>query len=163
MKVSFWLAALLLAATLPATGAAGQGLAVSPPAQIAAGAQACLNAITKDGLDARRLASEGWIGRNAGEGDAATRTGARTFRRETVMLLELPTFHNCIVVARIAGAADFQAVVTVLAETMGVPEVDEDGMARWTLADGKFVLAEVTGSPDQPGIAITVRAAESLE
>lgn len=163
MKVSFWLTAMLLAATMPATGAAGQDLAVSPPAQIAAGAQACLSALTRDGLDERRLASGGWIGRNAEGDDAAVRTGARTFMRETVVLLELPTFHNCIVIARIAGAADFQAVVTALAETMGAPEVDEDGMARWTLADGKFVLAEVTGSLDQPGIAITVRAGESLE
>ena len=163
MKVSFWLAALLIAATVPVKGAAGQDLPVSPPAQIAAGARACLNAITREGLDARRLASDGWIGRNAGQGDAATWSGSRTFRRDSVVLLELPTFRNCIVVARIAGEADFLAVVTVLAQTMGVPEIDEDGMARWTLADGKFVLAEVTGSPDQPGIAITVRAGGSLE
>ena len=79
MKFSFWLAALLLAATVPATGAAGQELAVSPPAQIAAGARACLNAITREGLDARRLASDGWLGRNAGQGDAATWSGTRTF------------------------------------------------------------------------------------
>ena len=79
------------------------------------------------------------------------------------MLLDLPAFHNCIVVARIAGAADFQAVVTALAETMGAPEIDAFGNSRWTLADGRTVVAEITGTRDQPGIGIAIGIDGSLE
>ena len=48
MKFIFWLAALLLAATLPATGAVGQRFAVSPPAQSTNQSQSCFAAITTE-------------------------------------------------------------------------------------------------------------------
>ena len=86
------------------------------------------------------------------------------FTREAVVLSRPPDFHGCIVSARVAGRADLQTVVTALAETMGAPEFDEeDGLARWMLADGKRVFAELTGAPDEPGIAVTIRAGRSVE
>src|SRR5688572_13947338 len=81
MKVSFWLAALLVAGTMPVTTAAGQGLEVSPPAdrrrRPGLSERAHQGGTRRAPARERRLGRSLWRSRRGGDLDQSTDVLAR--------------------------------------------------------------------------------------
>jgi hypothetical protein len=152
---------IMAAATvvLSASPAASQGLPVSSPQEIAAGARSCSAATSAAGVDVNKLTADGWRRASVSDhGQSINNAGLFFGKGHLLLTLSSNSAKICGIVARIQSTAAFAPIIDAMGQQLGVPgkrRPNETDTAYWFPA-GHIVQMKLTGKTDAPAVRVVV-------